>query len=86
MSEINATAGKIEGFLATYTGQGGLAPVEVQVRPSGDDTDVIKVWIDLGAAGAGADTGAWAAACEAAIRNAIPLGAARLQLRVETGA
>jgi hypothetical protein len=83
--DINAAATAIDQFLATYVGPGGLKPVEVQVRPSGDDADVIKVWIDLGAAGASADKAAWAKACEAAIAKAVPAATgARLQVRVES--
>jgi len=84
-AKINAVVTAIEAFLARYTGTDGLAPVDLYVRPSGDDTDVIKVWIDLGQPGVGADTGAWAKACEAAIRDAVPVGELVLQVRVEAG-
>lgn len=39
---INEAATAIEAFLATYDGGAGK-PVAVQVRPSGDDVDVIKI-------------------------------------------
>jgi hypothetical protein len=85
-ADINAVCPEVEAFLATYKA-GGLSPVEAQVRPSGDDADVIKVWVDLGAAGIGTDAAAWGDACEAAIRAAVPSVAGfRVQVRVETGA
>jgi hypothetical protein len=86
MSDINTTSTAIEAFLATYRGVGKLAPVESHARPSGDDADVIKVWIDLGPAGAAADTDAWGKACEAAIRAGVDVGAFRIEVRVESGA
>lgn len=86
-ADINAVVAEVEQFVTTYVGAGGLAAKELQVRPSGDDADVIKVWVDLGAAGASADVHAWGAACEAAIRAAVPATKAfRLQVRVEAGA
>lgn len=75
--EINHVVTEIEAYLKTYDGV-----VECQVRPSGDDADVIKIWVDLGASAA--DPLVWAAACEAAIRKAIP-SPYRLQLRAEAG-
>jgi hypothetical protein len=55
--------------------------VAAQVRPSGDETDVIKVWVDLGGA---AHSKAWSAACEEAIRTAVPGAASfRIQVRAE---
>ena len=82
--DINKTAFEVETFVRGYIAA-GVAPKEVQVRPSGDDVDVIKVWIDLGTANV--DTQAWASECEAAIKKAVP-GAAAFQLavRVETEA
>lgn len=85
MTDINAACGAVEEFLATYRGLGGLAPAEAYVHPSGDDADVIKIWVDLGQAGAGADTHAWGQACEAAIRAALDVAPWRLQIRVESG-
>ena len=86
MTDINRAATDVEQFLASYTGPGGLAPAELYVHPSGDDTDAIKIWIDLGQPGAGADTAAWGAACEAAIRAAVPSTSPfRLEIRVESG-
>jgi hypothetical protein len=68
---INETALAIEKFLLDYDGGPGK-PIAVQVRPSGDDVDVIKIWIDLGPARAGVDPDAYERACGAAIREAIP--------------
>jgi len=66
---INETATAVEAFVRTYVAL-GVTPSEVQVRPSGDDRDVIKVWVDLGAARV--DPEAWARACEAAIKAELP--------------
>jgi hypothetical protein len=87
MTDINAVAREVERFVSSYKGPGGLAPAELQVRPSGDDPDVIKVWVDLGATAVGVDRDAWGDACEAAIRAAIPGTAGfRVEVRVEAGA
>lgn len=75
--DINDVVTAIEKFLATYD-----SPVEVQVRPSGDDNDVIKIWIDLGPRKV--DIEEWQEICEAAIRSAIPTSKPyRLQVRAE---
>jgi hypothetical protein len=63
--DINEVVTSIEEMLRTHDGV-----VACQVRPSGDDVDVIKIWVDLGYATV--DRRAWAASCEAAIRAAIP--------------
>ena len=75
--DINAAVTAIEEFLRTYAGV-----VASQVRPSGDDVDVIKVWVDLG--DVATDRRAWATACESAIRKAVPgAGEFRLQIYAE---
>ena len=76
---INEAVTAIESALATMKGVKSS-----QVRPSGDDVDTIKVWVNLD--DATADTSAWAATCEAALRKQVP-GAApyRLEVRAETG-
>jgi hypothetical protein len=80
---INEAVEAIEKFLLTYDGGSGK-PVGVTVRPSGDDVDVIKVYVDLGKASK-VDTDAWEKAAAAAIREALPeTQAYRLQLRAET--
>jgi hypothetical protein len=80
---INEVVTAIEQLLATY--DGGAKPVSVQVRPSGDDVDVIKIWCDLGSANV--DPDAWEKAAEAAIVKAIPDAKAyRLQVRAELDA
>jgi hypothetical protein len=79
MADINQAVTAIEAFLRTYEGV-----LDLQVRPSGDDTDVIKIWIDLGTKTM--DTRAWGRTCEAAIRKAIPTSAPfRLQIQAEAG-
>jgi len=78
---INETATAIEAFVRTFSAL-GVSPEDVQVRPSGDDVDVIKVWIDLGTATV--DPQAWKHACEAAIKAAIPSSTAfAIAVRVE---
>lgn len=80
---INEAVVAIEKFLLTYDGGTGK-PVGVQVRPSGDDVDAIKVWIDLGAAGRGVDPDGYERACGAAIRAALPQVAPfKLDVRAE---
>lgn len=80
---INEAVVAIEAFLRGYDG-GGARPVSVQVRPSGDDVDVIKIYADLGAAEV--DAAAWRAACAKAITAALPASLAfRLDVRAETG-
>ena len=80
---INEAVTAIEKFLLTYDGGSGK-PISVQVRPSGDDVDVIKVHVDLGGSKK-VDTDAWERAAAAAIREALPdTQAYRLQVRAET--
>ena len=81
---INEAAEAIEKFLLTYDGGSGK-PVAVQAHPSGDDVDVIKIYVDLGS-GKKVDTDAWEKASAAAVREALPeTQAYRLQVRAETG-
>jgi hypothetical protein len=78
---INEAVTAIENALRNYDG-GGAKPVAVQVRPSGDDIDVIKIWVDLG--DSKADREVWGTACEAALRTAVPGASAfKLQVRAE---
>ena len=80
---INDAVVAIEKFLLTYDGGSGK-PASVQVRPSGDDIDVIKVYVDLGD-GKRVNTDAWERACAAAVREALPeTQAFRLEVRAET--
>jgi hypothetical protein len=66
---INEAVAAIEKFLLTYDGGTGQ-PAAVQVHPSGDDINEIKIRVELG--GATVDTDAWEAACAEAIRRALP--------------
>lgn len=78
---INEAADAIEKFLLAYDGGSGK-PVDVKVHPSGDDVDVIKVWVDLGPKKL--DVHAWEKACAAAIREALPdTQVFRLEVRAE---
>ena len=76
---ISEAVAAIEKVLGSWS-----AVVSSQVRPSGDDVDAIKVWVDLGETKV--DTDAWAAKIEAEIRKQVP-GAARYRIvvRAETG-
>jgi len=79
--DINRAAAAVETFVTTFEAS-GATPTELQVRPSGDDLEVIKVWVDLGSSKV--DAHAWARACEAAIRQHVPEAAAfKLAVRVE---
>jgi len=80
---INEAAAAIEKFLLAYDGGGGT-PVAVQVRPSGDDIDEIKIWIDLGPKKRGIDPESYERAAAAAIREALPeVSAYKLDVRAE---
>lgn len=79
---INEAIAAIEKFLLAYDGGSG-PPVAVQVRPSGDVIDEIKVWIDLGPV-RGVDIDAYERACAAAIRGAVAAAAPfKLDVRAE---
>ncbi len=79
---INEAAAAIEKFLLTYDGGSG-PPVGVQVRPSGDVIDEIKIWIDLGPV-RGVDIEAYERACAAAIRDSVAEASAfKLDVRAE---
>lgn len=80
---INDAVVAIEKFLLNYDGGSGK-PASVQVRPSGDDIDVIKIYVDLGD-GKRVNLDAWERACAAAVREALPeTQAFRLEVRAET--
>lgn len=81
--DINRAVAAVETFAKTFTSSGATA-TEVQVRPSGDDVDVIKVWADLGSAKV--DAAAWAKALEAAVKAGVPEATGfALAVRAETG-
>ena len=81
--DINSAVSAIEAFVKGFA-HGGAKPTEIQVRPSGDDINEIKVWVDLGASKA--DTHAWAEACEAAIKKSVKeAGTFTLNVRAEAG-
>jgi hypothetical protein len=61
--DINEATQKVEEFLASYVGHGGKKAKEIRVRPSGDDQNEIKVWVDLGGGVADDACEAWAAQC-----------------------
>jgi hypothetical protein len=80
--DINEAAQKVEAFLASYAGHGKRTAKEVRVRPSGDDYDAIKVWVDLGSGVSDADCEAWAAQCT---KDAAGVsGGFELQVRAES--
>jgi hypothetical protein len=80
--DINLVSAAVDSFVRAYQAD-GAAPKEVQVRPSGDDVDVIKVWVDLGPTKV--DHEAWGTALEGAINKSVP-GATdyRVVVRAET--
>jgi hypothetical protein len=81
--DINRAVAAVEAFVKTFTSSGATA-TELQVRPSGDDVDVIKVWADLGSSKA--DAAAWAKALEAAIKASVPEAKGfTLAVRAEAG-
>jgi len=74
---INEAVTAIEKLLAATS-----VVASSQVRPSGDDVDVIKVWVDLGSSKLDPDV--WAKAFEGEIRKQLPGAAAyRIQVRAE---
>lgn len=80
--DINQAAQKVEEFLATYAGHGGKKAKEIRVRPSGDDQNEIKVWVDLGGNVSDDDCEAWAAQCQ---KDAAKLaGSFQLHVRAES--
>jgi len=61
----------------------GRTILSSQVRPSGDDVDVIKIWVDLGTTKIDPDV--WAKSFEDQVRKELPDAAAfRLQIRAES--
>jgi hypothetical protein len=76
---INEACAAIEKVLASMRDVAAS-----QVRPSGDDVDVIKVWVNLGETKH--EPSAWANTIEAELRKQVP-GAApyRLEVRAESG-
>lgn len=80
---INEAVEAIEKFLLTYDGGRGK-PNAVQVRPSGDAIDEIKIWIDLGISGRFLHAEDYERDCAAAIRKALPqVSAFKLDVRAE---
>ena len=74
---INEACAAIEKLLE------GRSILSSQVRPSGDDVDVIKVWVDLGTTKTDPDV--WAKSFEEQIRKELPDAAAfQLQIRAES--
>ena len=67
--DINLVSAAIDSFVHAFQ-FAGASPREVQVRPSGDDVDVIKVWVDLGPTKI--DLDAWARACEQGVTANVP--------------
>jgi hypothetical protein len=82
--DINAAAEQVDTFLQSYVGKGGRRAVERRVLPSGDQPNLIKVWVNLGP---GSEEGLeeWCVECEAAIRKAIP-GTGPFQMKVRADA
>jgi hypothetical protein len=69
--DINAATEAVERFLRTYAGRAGRQAAEVQVHPSGDEMNAIKIWVNLGAGADQDDLAGWCADAEAALRKAL---------------
>jgi hypothetical protein len=67
--DINLVAAAVDSFVRAFQ-FAGVTPSEVQVRPSGDDVDVIKVWVDLGKTKINLAT--WASTCEGEVTKNVP--------------
>lgn len=80
--DINQAAQKVEEFLASYAGHGGKKAKEIRVRPSGDDQNEIKVWVDLGGGVDDKTCDAWAAQCKT--DAAAAAGSFTLEVRAES--
>ena len=80
MGDINTAARTLEDEARRFEARGARA-VEVVARPSGDDVDVIKVWVDLGPASV--DAHDWASECEAALAKLPAAAGYRVQVRAE---
>jgi hypothetical protein len=68
-TDINLVAAAVESHVRAFQ-FGDVSPREVQVRPSGDDVDVIKIWVDLGPTTI--DLEEWARACEVDVEKNVP--------------
>jgi hypothetical protein len=80
--DINQATQKVEAFLASYAGHGGKKAKEIKVRPSGDDQNEIKIWVDLGGGVSDDDCEAWAAQCTR--DAAAAAGSFQLHVRAES--
>ncbi len=80
--DINQAVQKVEAFLTSYAGHGGKKAKEIRVRPSGDDQNEIKVWVDLGGGVSDDACEAWAAQC--AKDAAASAGSFQLHVRAES--
>lgn len=80
--DINQAVVEVEGLVTAFADAAGQRALEVRVRPSGDDAQVIKVWVDLGPGVDEAACASWAAACKQAIGAAA--GSYALEVRVES--
>lgn len=80
--DINQAAQKVETFLAGYAGVGGKKAKEVRVRPSGDDANHIKIWVDLGPGVDDKTCDAWAEQCKTDAKAAA--GSFTLEVRAES--
>jgi hypothetical protein len=47
--DINKAVALVDAFVEDYrTSHAGRAPIEAKVNPSGDEKDVIKLWLNFG--------------------------------------
>jgi hypothetical protein len=48
--DINQAVSTVEAFVESYAkSTAGWKPTEVEIRPSGDEQNTIKIWINFGA-------------------------------------
>ena len=68
--DINQDAVEVERLVQAFADAKGTQAREVRVRPSGDDAEAIKVWVDLRPGHDDDACARWADACKAALSKA----------------
>jgi hypothetical protein len=80
--DINEAAVAVEGLVNGFADKAGKKAREVRVRPSGDDAQAIKVWVDLGPGVSETACATWATELKASIGKAA--AGYTLEVRVES--
>lgn len=68
--DINEASKVVESFLNAHFGDAAVRPLTLQVHPSGDDKDEIKIWMNFGEMAKDLDTDDIADTAIAALRAA----------------